>query len=75
MKRVTEQLTEYYQAQGLTGEDLSAAVAADVERVRDNVRAEDEDPDTEIDDSDSIATLFDWSATGQGLDYWSERNV
>jgi len=75
MKRVTEQLTAYYRAQGLTGEDLSAAVAADVERVRDNVRAEYGDPDAYIDDSDNIAILFDWSASEQGPDYWSERSV
>lgn len=43
MKRVLEQLTAYHTAQGLTGDDLSAAVSADADRVRANVTAEGKD--------------------------------
>lgn len=75
MKRVTEQLTAYYRAQGLTGEDLSAAVAVDAGLVRDNVRADGFDPDAVTDNWDGLDTLFGWGRSPEGSDYWSERNV
>lgn len=67
MKRVTEQLTAYYRAAGLEGDDLSVAVAADVRRVKRQAK-------DHVRDGYELDAALIWSDTDEGYDYWEARN-
>lgn len=70
-----QQITDYYEAQGLVGNALKESVDDDVERVLEYVRLQDLDPQSFIFADDDLSVLFTWSETEEGHDYWSDRCV
>jgi hypothetical protein len=72
MKYIDE-LTNYYKAKGLSGDALSRAVSEDSARVLENVRKDVGDPESFIEEVDSLAILFYWDSSFEGGDYWSAR--
>lgn len=69
-----DQLTSFHESNGLSGDALDAAVRCDSDRVIANVKESGCDPESFIEETDSLDMLFTWSDSYEGHDYWSDRN-
>lgn len=67
MRRITEQLTAYHRAAGLEGDDLSAAVADDVRRVKRQAIGH-------VRDGYELTDALYWAVSDEGYAYWEARN-
>lgn len=69
-----DQLTRFHKSIGLSGDALDAAVRRDSDRVIANVKESGCDPESFIEETDTLDMLFIWSDSNEGHDYWFDRS-